>query len=78
MHSSGGELLPEQLVAAAREFGLDFLVATEHNAARAHEAWSQLGGGDLLVVLGREVVTRTGRWLALGLEPGQMAAAATG
>lgn len=72
VHSSGGELPPEQLVAAAREFGLDFLVATEHNTAEAHETWSRLSSGDLMVILGQEVVTRAGHWLALGLEPGQV------
>src|SRR5690606_9627879 len=29
-------------------------------------------GGDLLVILGQEVVTETGHWLALGLVPGQL------
>ena len=72
-HSHGGELTPDQLTAAARALGLDFLVATEHNTARSHEEWTRLGAAsDLLVVLGQEVVTRTGHWLALGIEPGQL------
>ena len=71
---SNGELAPEQLVADARAVGLEFLVTTEHNAdtARAHEIFGRLDSEDLLVILGQEVVTRTGHWLALGLGAGQV------
>lgn len=79
VHSSGGELTPAQAVAAARAAGLDFVAGTEHNTAEAHELWRGLGGDDpddpsedLLVLLGQEVVTRDGHWLALGLAPGQL------
>jgi hypothetical protein len=47
-------------------------VTTEQNSAGGHEAWAQVGSEDLLVLFGQEVVTRTGHWLALGLEPGQV------
>ncbi|WOX10572.1 CehA/McbA family metallohydrolase [Streptomyces sp. N50] len=69
--SHGGELTPAQLVAGACAAGLDFLATTEHNTAETHGAWSQHIGDDLLVILGQEVVTRTGHWLALGVRPGQ-------
>jgi hypothetical protein len=81
--SNGGELMPEQLVTAAREAGLDFFAITEHNTADTHDAWGALTGGTAdaggagavrgpLVILGQEVVTRTGHWLALGLRRGQV------
>ena len=70
--SSGGELTPEQLAAAARATGLDFIATTEHNRTDTHGLWGQHAGDDLLVILGQEVVTRTGHWLALGLDPGQV------
>jgi hypothetical protein len=70
--SNGGELTPEQLAAGAREVGLDFIAVTEHNASDTHGAWGSLAGDDLLVILGQEVTTRTGHWLALGLDPGQV------
>jgi hypothetical protein len=70
--SHGGELSPEQLAADAREAGLDFIAITEHNNAETHAAWSELAGDDLLVILGQEVTTQTGHWLALGVEAGQV------
>ncbi|MFJ8441365.1 CehA/McbA family metallohydrolase [Kitasatospora griseola] len=69
---SDGELTPAELAAAARAAGLDFLAVTEHNCAAPHETWAALGGEDLLILLGQEVTTRTGHWLALGLRPGQL------
>ncbi|MFJ5924959.1 CehA/McbA family metallohydrolase [Kitasatospora sp. NPDC092948] len=69
---SDGELTPAELAAAARAAGLDFLVATEHNCAAPPGAWDGLDGDDLLILLGQEVTTRTGHWLALGLRPGQL------
>jgi PHP-associated len=71
VHSHGGELTPEQLAAGAREAGLDFIATTEHNTSVAHGAWGP-AAGDLMVILGQEVTTRTGHWLALGIEPGQV------
>lgn len=70
--SHGGELTPGQLAAAARASGLDFMAITEHNTADTHSAFGPLAGDGLLVILGQEAVTRTGHWLALGIEPGQV------
>jgi hypothetical protein len=67
---SAGELTPDQLAAGARAAGLDFLATTDHNTADAHRVWESPAGDDLLVILGEEVTTRTGHWLALGLSPG--------
>lgn len=74
MHSvfSDGELTPDQLATAAKAAGLDFLATTEHNSADAHGAWGSRRARDLLVVLGEEVTTKTGHWLALGIGPGQV------
>ncbi|MFH8586516.1 CehA/McbA family metallohydrolase [Streptomyces celluloflavus] len=69
---SDGELTPEQLAAGARAAGLDFIATTEHNTAEAHGAWAPHIDRDLLVILGEEVTTETGHWLALGIEPGQV------
>ncbi|MDW6065671.1 CehA/McbA family metallohydrolase [Streptomyces sp. FXJ1.4098] len=70
--SHGGELTPAELATGARAAGLDFLATTEHNSAETHGAWSRHVGNDLLVILGQEVVTRTGHWLALGVRPEQV------
>jgi len=70
--SNGGELTPERLADEARAAGLDFLAATEHNNADTHGTWGRFAGDDLLVVLGQEVTTRTGHWLALGVRYGQV------
>ncbi|MFD5315816.1 CehA/McbA family metallohydrolase [Streptomyces sp. NPDC127098] len=70
--SDGGEMTPEQLAAAAREAGLDFLATTEHKSAATHGVWGRCANDDLLVILGEEVTTRTGHWLALGIRPGQV------
>lgn len=51
--------------------GLDFIAVTEHNTAVTHGTWAAVAGNDLLVVLGQEVITRTGHWVALGLAPEQ-------
>jgi hypothetical protein len=72
VRSYGGELTPEQLAAGARESGLDFIATTEHNTSDMHGAWGRLSGDDLLVILGQEVTTQTGHWLALGIDPGQV------
>jgi hypothetical protein len=71
VYSNGGELTPEQLAAGAREAGLDFIATTEHNTSDAHGAWGS-HANELLVILGQEVTTQTGHWLALGIDPGQV------
>jgi hypothetical protein len=70
--SHGGELTPAQLAAAAQANGLDFIAITEHNTADTHDAWEQVAGDNLLVILGQEATTQTGHWLALGIDPGQV------
>ncbi|MEV1288741.1 CehA/McbA family metallohydrolase [Micromonospora sp. NPDC049679] len=72
VHSHGGELTAEELAAAARAAGLDYVATTEHNNSRGHDAWGPHAGDDLLVILGQEVTTQTGHWLALGVVPGQV------
>lgn len=63
----------QQLAFDAREAGLDFIGTTDHNTSDAHEAWGPEGAGDdFLVILGEEVTTRAGHWLALGLRAGQL------
>lgn len=71
IHSAGADLTPGQLAADARAAGLDFVATTEHNTADGHAAWAPHAGDDLLVILGQEVTTRTGHWLALGVPPGR-------
>jgi hypothetical protein len=70
--SHGGELTTAQLAAGARAVGLDVIATTEHNTSEAHSRWGFHAGDDLLVILGQEVVTETGHWLALGIQPGQV------
>nr|WP_230415571.1 hypothetical protein [Micromonospora tarapacensis] len=41
-------------------------------AVALHADWRRYAGDDLLVILGQEVTTRTGHWLALGLAPEQL------
>ena len=69
---SDGELTPEQLAADARTAGLDFIATTEHNSAHGHSSWGRHASDDLLILLGEEVTTKTGHWLALGIAPGQV------
>ncbi|MFD6420613.1 CehA/McbA family metallohydrolase [Streptomyces sp. NPDC060198] len=69
---SDGELTPAELAAAARAAGLDFVATTDHNTAAAHGGWAEQSGDGLLVILGAEVTTATGHWLALGIGPGEV------
>ncbi|WP_233157171.1 CehA/McbA family metallohydrolase [Amycolatopsis thermalba] len=68
---SDGRRLPSEVAAGAREAGLDFITSTDHNTSSSHGAWGQFAGDDLLIMLGEEVTTRNGHWLALGVRPGQ-------
>ncbi|MFE0876859.1 CehA/McbA family metallohydrolase [Streptomyces smyrnaeus] len=67
---SDGRRTPEEVAAAARATGLDFLTTTEHNTTSGHAAWQGLWGDDLLVLCGEEITTRNGHYLALGTDPG--------
>jgi len=67
---SDGRWSPEELVAAARDAGLDFIVSTEHNTPTASATWDNLARPDLLVIDGEEVTTRNGHLVAAGLRDG--------
>ncbi|MGH8791116.1 MAG: CehA/McbA family metallohydrolase [Stackebrandtia sp.] len=67
---SDGRWLPEELAAAARDAGLDFIVSTEHNTSSASGVWGLHASDDLLVVDGEEITTRNGHFVAAGLSPG--------
>ncbi|MEU8699480.1 CehA/McbA family metallohydrolase [Streptomyces sp. NPDC048680] len=69
---SDGELTPEELAVRARAAGLDFMATTEHNSAADSGVWGHLAADDFLIVLGEEVTTKTGHWLALGISPGEV------
>ena len=69
---SDGSLTTQELAVAARAAGLDFVATTDHNTAEAHSAWNHAAGDELLVIVGEEVTTGTGHWLALGIGPGQV------
>ncbi|MFD5789486.1 CehA/McbA family metallohydrolase [Streptomyces sp. NPDC127037] len=69
---SDGELTPEELVVRARAAGLDFMATTEHNSAAESGVWGHLAADDFLIILGEEVTTKTGHWLALGTMPDQV------
>ncbi|RCG13683.1 histidinol phosphatase [Streptomyces reniochalinae] len=69
---SDGELTPEELTVQARAAGLDFIATTEHNSAASPGAWGHLAADDFLILLGEEVTTKTGHWLALGISPGEI------
>ncbi len=68
---SDGKRLPAEVAQEARAAGLDFMVSTEHNTSSAHAVWGQYASDDLLIVLGEEVTTRNGHYLALGLPAGE-------
>jgi hypothetical protein len=67
---SDGRYRPSELVAVARETGLDFIASTDHNTNAANAEWSATGADGLVVIPGEEVTTRHGHWLAIGLPPG--------
>jgi hypothetical protein len=71
LRSHGADQTPKQLAAEARALGLDFISVTEHNTAASHATWAAVAETGLLVILGQEVTTRTGHWVALGLAPEQ-------
>jgi hypothetical protein len=67
---SDGKRTPEQLVAAARQAGLDFITSTDHNTSSAQLIWGHYAKNDLLIMNGEEVTTRSGHWPAIGLPAG--------
>jgi predicted metal-dependent phosphoesterase TrpH len=68
---SDGRRTPEQLVAAARAAGLDFMVSTDHNTSSSALQWGDHATDDLLILNGEEVTTRSGHWPAIGLPAGK-------
>lgn len=64
--SVNADLPVDEIVRAALRSGLDFIAPTEHNTVDGHADWEPYAG-ELLVIPGQEVTTRTGHWLALGL-----------
>jgi hypothetical protein len=68
---SDGRRLPSEVAAGAREAKLDFITSTDHNTSAAHGVWGEYAGADLLIMLGEEITTRNGHWLALGVAPGE-------
>jgi hypothetical protein len=66
VHSDGARE-PDEMIAAARASGLDFIASTEHNTNSANRVWPACRTGGLLVIPGEEVTTRHGHWLAVGL-----------
>jgi hypothetical protein len=68
---SDGKYQPEEVAAGARSGGLDFMVSTDHNTNTSHGHWGPLAGDDLLIIVGEEVTTRNGHWLAIGTKPGE-------
>ncbi|MQA78353.1 MAG: phosphoesterase [Streptosporangiales bacterium] len=67
---SDGRWEPAQLVAAAKEAGLDFVNSSEHNTSSAAGIWGHHASDDLLIIDGEEITTRNGHYVAAGLEPG--------
>jgi hypothetical protein len=67
---SDGRRLPAEVAAAARTAGLDFMVSTDHNTSASHGVWGPLAGDDLLIILGEEITTRNGHFVASGLPAG--------
>ncbi len=64
-HHSDGVLSPPELLALAREEGLDFFTITDHNTCGAYEHFA----ADLLVIPGMEVTYKRGHYNVLGVDP---------
>src|SRR6266487_660938 len=62
---SDGAATPDEVIAAARAAGLDFVVITDHNNLEAKK-WEGYHDG-LLVIVGTEVSTTAGNVLGLGI-----------
>jgi len=69
--SNNADLTVADVVNAARLARLDFIAITEHNSVDGHADCAP-HTSELAVILGQEVTTRTGHWLALGLNPGEL------
>jgi hypothetical protein len=69
VHSDGAQTQADVL-AYARAAGLDFIGSSDHNTDSAQRTWGRYVDDDFLVIVGEEVTTRTGHWLAMGLPAG--------
>jgi hypothetical protein len=65
LHSDASWDIPD-LVAWARDRGLDFVTLTDHNTTSGHDAILALGSDDLLTMGGCELTTHHGHALSLG------------
>jgi len=66
-YSDGGGTV-DQVLSAAGETGIDFLILTDHNTLDAREAGYERWHDDLLLIVGDEVSSRHGHCLALGTD----------
>ncbi|KAH3746168.1 secreted protein [Pelomyxa schiedti] len=69
VHSDGSRT-PEQVAAEARELGIDFFAATDHNTISSQTEWGGLWGDDLLILCGEELTTRNGHCVAFATDAG--------
>jgi hypothetical protein len=65
--SFDGTMAPDLLVRTARARGLDGIAVTDHGEIGGAEEARRAAGGDLLVIAGQEIETRTGELLGLFL-----------
>jgi predicted metal-dependent phosphoesterase TrpH len=65
--SFDGTMAPDRLVRAARARGLDGVAVTDHGEIGGAEEARRAAGGDLLVIVGQEIETRSGELLGLFL-----------
>lgn len=63
---SDGTGSPDEIVRAAREAGLDFIVLTDHNNVGARLSFGERRVGDLAVLVGAELTPLKNHYLALG------------
>lgn len=65
-HSFDGTVPIGEIVEAARETGLDFLMLTDHStlAARGREGWNE----SVLLIVGQEISPRFNHYIAFGLD----------
>jgi predicted metal-dependent phosphoesterase TrpH len=66
-HSPDGKGTVSQIIAAAKERGLDGVAITDHNTIRAHRDIKALKDPGLLVIPGIEISTADGHCLGLGV-----------
>ena len=65
-HHSDGDSSPDEVIAAARALGLDFLAITDHNTLSHLIELAALDTPDLILIPGFEVTTYKGHWNVWG------------